>query len=86
MSLPLSEDKPHRTASNSCKKVHDEMVTCYKQSKCFAEYGYTFRQCLDSKDGAVVGDDCIVLRKAYAQCRRNLTNPAFRQMGNPYSA
>eukprot|EP00375_Theileria_parva_P001460 XP_764132.1 hypothetical protein [Theileria parva strain Muguga] len=85
MFLRPSPDKPHRYASNSCEKLHTDMVECYKSSRCFKELNRTFEDCLNNLRPEDVGQECIQLKKALAQCRRNLLNAKFRTTGNPYS-
>ncbi|KAF8819313.1 hypothetical protein IE077_001196 [Cardiosporidium cionae] len=85
MSLAISPDKPHRKASNSCRQIYRELISCYKKSPCMQNPENTFEQCFHSENVKDVGADCILSRKAYAQCRRNLLNPMKKLKGNPYS-
>ncbi|PFH34751.1 hypothetical protein BESB_067840 [Besnoitia besnoiti] len=82
MSLPVSEDRPYRQASNSCKRLYEEMIACYQKSPCMNSGEFTFEQCRHSEDPRHVTPQCITLRKAYGQCRRNLLNPQLRLRGN----
>merc|ERR1712232_267173 len=64
-SLPL--DKPHRRAANSCLRIKTDMLQCYEHSRCYKE-GRPFEECLNSNDADWVTDECLWLRKGYAQC------------------
>lgn len=85
MTLKLRPDKPHRYASNSCEALHNDLVECYKTSKCFKEMKRSFEDCLKNLREDEVGRECIELTRAYTQCRRNLLNGKYRTTGNPYS-
>lgn len=86
MALRLDPDnKPHRIASNSCANIQRDLVECYKASKCYTTLTKSFHECLNNLDPKVVGTECLVLKRALTQCRRNLLNGKFRQTGNPYS-
>eukprot|EP00451_Oxyrrhis_marina_P013845 CAMPEP_0204320836 /NCGR_PEP_ID=MMETSP0469-20131031/7844_1 /ASSEMBLY_ACC=CAM_ASM_000384 /TAXON_ID=2969 /ORGANISM="Oxyrrhis marina" /LENGTH=118 /DNA_ID=CAMNT_0051302101 /DNA_START=19 /DNA_END=375 /DNA_ORIENTATION=- len=88
MSLPGSldvEGSEYRKASNSCSAVRNDLTICFKESKCFKEAKRTFDECLHSNDPNFVGEDCLILRNAYSQCRRSLLNPNLRFRGNYHS-
>ncbi|CAJ1419680.1 unnamed protein product [Effrenium voratum] len=72
-SFAVDPAKPHRKASNSCSRIREDMVQCYEGTRCYKE-GATFEECLNSNDPEYVTQDCIWLRKGYAQCRRDLLN------------
>lgn len=86
MSFRLDPDKPHRRASNSCRALQTDMVQCYQRSKCYESGQFTFDQCLHNADPELVGEMCIMLRKSYGQCRRNLLNGNMRMRGNSLSS
>ena len=82
-SLPV-EGFAHRKPSNSCMAIKMDLVQCIKESPCFAK-GRPFDECIHSKDAEFITDECLVLKKGYAQCRRNLMKPELRLRGNQYS-
>ena len=63
--------KPHRRASNSCKNITREWLTCVKNSPCFQQ-GNDAEACIQSMDPTEIGQECIALRRGYTQCRRDL--------------
>ncbi|CDR94906.1 hypothetical protein BBBOND_0200630 [Babesia bigemina] len=85
MALRLDPDLPHRHASNSCDALQNDMVECYKASRCCRELNRPFDECLRNRRPDEVGQECLLLKRALAQCRRNVLNGKFRVTGNPYS-
>ncbi|SBT74869.1 cytochrome c oxidase assembly protein, putative [Plasmodium malariae] len=83
--LSVKEDLPHRKASNSCKKILNDMIACYQNTICYKKQNSTFEECLHNHNLKEIDENCIILRKAYAQCRRNLLNGNFKLIGNPLS-
>eukprot|EP00439_Symbiodinium_sp_Y106_P086450 s109_g33.t1 len=72
-SYAIDPAKPHRKPSNSCTRIREDMLQCYEGTRCYKE-GAPFEECLNSNDPEYVTQECIWLRKGYAQCRRDLMN------------
>ncbi|KAK1934071.1 hypothetical protein X943_003236 [Babesia divergens] len=85
MALRLDPDLPHRHASNSCDAVKNDLIECYKESRCCKVLNRPFNECLNNLRPEDVGEECLQLRRALAQCRRNIFNGKYRVTGNPYS-
>ncbi|CAD2088851.1 cytochrome c oxidase assembly protein, putative [Plasmodium vinckei] len=83
--LNINSDTPHRKASNSCKQILNDMIACYQNTVCYKKGDRTFEECLHNHNLDEVDESCIILRKAYAQCRRNMLNGNYKMMGNPLS-
>ncbi|SOV75689.1 cytochrome c oxidase assembly protein, putative [Plasmodium sp. gorilla clade G3] len=83
--LNVRPDKPHRKASNSCSKLLNDMIACYQNTICYKKHNSNFLDCLHNHNLNEIDENCIILRKAYAQCRRNLLNGNFKIKGNPLS-
>ena len=50
------DGKPHRKPSTCCKKVTNDMLECFKKSKCFKEDDSTpFSICMQSNDEDFIG-------------------------------
>ncbi|VWU50855.1 cytochrome c oxidase assembly protein, putative [Hepatocystis sp. ex Piliocolobus tephrosceles] len=83
--LHVNKDTPHRKASNSCKQILNDMIACYQNTICYKKTNTTFEDCLHNQDLREIDENCIILKKAYAQCRRNLLNGNYKLKGNPLS-
>ena len=82
--MKVTEEKPHRKP-NSCKRVRTDLSECIRKSPCFKS-GAPFEECISTQDKDWIGgEECLMLRHAYQQCRRVLMNPNLRFTGNPYS-
>eukprot|EP00397_Hematodinium_sp_SG-2012_P043129 GEMP01047874.1.p1 GENE.GEMP01047874.1~~GEMP01047874.1.p1 ORF type:complete len:138 (+),score=9.11 GEMP01047874.1:129-542(+) len=68
------EGYDHRIASNSCKNIRNDMITCFTQSPCYKQGSMGFESCFQSYDKDWVGEQCLWLRTGYTQCRRDLLN------------
>eukprot|EP00923_Selenidium_pygospionis_P023413 GHVN01040790.1.p1 GENE.GHVN01040790.1~~GHVN01040790.1.p1 ORF type:complete len:121 (+),score=25.78 GHVN01040790.1:104-466(+) len=73
--LECRPDKPHRLPSNSCKLVHEKVMSCYLESKCMKTMDRTFTSCFNNADENEVGSDCLSLKSAYHRCRGSAFGP-----------
>lgn len=67
---------------SNCQEIRQELIECMLKSDCVLKKRNTVKDCFKEEHKADVPDECLSIKKSFAECKRGMIDPRMRMRGN----
>ncbi|CAO3620478.1 unnamed protein product [Mucor fragilis] len=67
---------------SNCQEIRQELIECMLKSDCVLKKRNTVKECFKEEHKPDVPDECLSIKKSFAECKRGMIDPRMRMRGN----